>query len=217
MQRHAIGLRGSLLGLGLSPLLLLHEPLRHAIESRMLLHMLVEFPLLTVSGWALIKVWRPAANSFDEQGLLCITALLCVSAFWMIPLALDMSLLSAPVQCAKLASWWLCGALLARSGSHLSPEACVFLFGNLAWMWATAGLLYQDEEQRLCVNYLIDDQLWTGRALVGLAVLSGVTAVWAAVWPAVSIGNSPQARSATPTTPTTPTTPARNLPKLPVL
>ena len=178
---------------GVSPLLLLHEPLRHAIESRMLLHMLVEFPALLASGWVVARWRRAAASDFDEQGLLCITALLCVSAFWMIPAALDMSLLSAPVQFAKLASWWLCGAVLARSAQRLSPESQIFLFGNLAWMFATAGLLYQDAEQRLCVNYLIDDQLWTGRALVGLAVVLGAAAVSAAVLAAARATARPQA------------------------
>ena len=34
----------------LLPLALLHDGLRHAIESRMALHMLVEFPLLLAGG-----------------------------------------------------------------------------------------------------------------------------------------------------------------------
>ena len=177
MQHDRTCLCGARMALALCPLLLLHAPLRHAIESRMLLHMLVEFPLLLASGWMAARPWRARAGGFDPQGLLCMTVVLCVSAFWMIPLALDMSLLSVPVQGAKLASWWLCGAVLAISGPRLSPEARVFLLGNLAWMWATAGLLYQDQEQRLCVNYLIDDQLWTGRALVTLAVALGALAV----------------------------------------
>jgi hypothetical protein len=38
---------------------------------------------------------------------------------------------------------------------------------NAAWMTTTAGLLYLDAEQQLCVNYLVDDQRATGWVLVG--------------------------------------------------
>ena len=39
------------------PLLLLWPALRHAIESRMSLHMLLEFPLLFAAGWAVQRLW----------------------------------------------------------------------------------------------------------------------------------------------------------------
>ena len=183
MQAWPSGKRAAHLLLGGCPLLLLCDPLRHAIESRMLLHMLLEFPLLLASGWVVSSRVRTEAAGLDAHGLLGITVALCVSALWMVPVALDLSLLSAPVQCGKVASWWLCGAVLARSWPRLSSEAIVFLLGNLAWMWATAGLLYQDAEQRLCVNYPIDDQLWTGRALVALALLLGAAALFAMARP----------------------------------
>ena len=55
--------------------------------------MLLESPALLALGWLLGRWWQADASGFDEQGLLCTTALLCVSAFWMIPIALDLSLL----------------------------------------------------------------------------------------------------------------------------
>lgn len=42
-------------------------------------------------------------------------------------------------------------------------------------MFGTAGLLYQAAEQRLRVNDLVDEQLWAGRLMVGLAWLLTVT------------------------------------------
>jgi hypothetical protein len=164
----------------LLPLALLHDGLRHAIESRMALHMLVEFPLLLAGGWAIARLAarrHVLTDAFDALGLLGVAVVSCVSAFWMIPAALDLALLHEPMRWAKLASWMLAGALLARSWARLGDEIAVFFLGNLAWMFATAGLLYREAESRLCVSYLAEDQLWTGNGLVALAVALGALAL----------------------------------------
>jgi hypothetical protein len=164
----------------LLPLALLHDDLRHAIESRMALHMLVEFPLLLAGGWAIARLAarrHVLTDAFDALGLLGVAVVSCVSAFWMIPAALDLALLHEPMRWAKLASWMLAGALLARSAPRLGDEIAVFFLGNLAWMFATAGLLYREAESRLCVSYLAEDQLWTGNGLVALAVALGALAL----------------------------------------
>lgn len=160
-----------------APLLLLFDPLRHALEGRMLLHMMVEFPWLLAAGWCFGTRRRRGADALDAHGLLGITVASAVAAFWMIPAALDASLLSTPVQVVKLAVWWLAGILLGRSWPRVPIETKVFFLGNLAWMAATVGLLYQSTERRLCANYLFDDQQLAGGALVMLGVLLGGLAV----------------------------------------
>jgi hypothetical protein len=163
----------------LLPLALLHDGLRHAVESRMALHMLVEFPLLLASGWAVARLAARHAptDAFDALGLLGVAVVSCVSAFWMIPAALDLALLHEPMRWAKLASWIAAGALLARGWPKLGDEIAVFFLGNLAWMFATAGLLYREAESRLCASYLAEDQLWTGNGLVVLALALGALAL----------------------------------------
>jgi hypothetical protein len=164
----------------LLPLALLHDGLRHAIESRMALHMLLEFPLLLASGWAIGCLAASRAlptETFDALGLLGASVVSCVSAFWMIPAALDLALLHEPMRWAKVASWMLAGALLARSWPRLGDEIAVFFLGNLAWMFATAGLLYREAESRLCVSCLAADQWSTGNGLVVLAVALGALAL----------------------------------------
>jgi len=149
------------------------------IESRMSLHMLLEFPVLLAIGWWLARgrPW-PALARFDLQGLLSATLASCVFAFWMIPAALDLALLSGGFAAAKYASWIAAGALLAWSRERLSPVVAAFFLGNAAWMLATAGLLYRDAEAQLCVNYLVDDQLLTGAGLLAWAlVLGGLAAL----------------------------------------
>jgi len=157
--------------LAAAPLLLLVPPLRHALESSMALHMLVEFPLL-LAGGAAVAPWLATRvlDRIDAFGLLGATWLLAASALWMLPSALDLALLDARVGAAKVASWWLAGLLIASSAPRWSTTIAAFTLGNLAWMAATAGLLYQSIESRLCVSYLQDDQLWTGRGLVVLSI-----------------------------------------------
>jgi len=156
------------------PLLLLIPPLRQLLESRMAPHMLVELPLLFVAGWALARALGPRARlpaAIDAHGLLGLTWVSAVSALWMIPSMLDLSLLDARLQWAKYLAWWLAGGVGRGSLSRAGPVVGVFFLGNIAWMLATAGLLYQDEEQRLCVSYLVDEQAVTGKGLIVLALL----------------------------------------------
>lgn len=149
------------------------------VESRMSLHMLLEFPALLGLGWWLGRrlPW-PALARIDAQGLLAATVASCVFAFWMIPAALDLALLSDAFAAAKYASWIVAGTLLAWSRERLSPVVAAFFLVNAAWMLATAGLLYRDAQTQLCVNYLIDDQLVTGAGLLAWACVLGGLALF---------------------------------------
>jgi hypothetical protein len=170
--------------IALAPLLFFIEPIRHLIESRMVSHMLLQFPLLVASGWVLAGTspaqsrWPRIFDALDAHGLLGISFASCALAFWMIPTALDLALLSEPVRWAKYASLWFTGWALRRSRQRLNTELTVFFVGTLVWMMATVGLVYQTMPQRLCVSYLIDEQRWTGGGLVAAALLLGATALW---------------------------------------
>lgn len=170
-RRLPIGLLAAL------PLLLLWAPLRQLLEGSMALHMLVELPLLVASGWAAGAVLAhhrlPAGlpRLIDANGVLGLAFASCVGALWMIPSMLDLSLLDAGVQWAKYGAWWFSGVVLRASWRRSEPEIAAFFAGNMAWMLATAGLLYQDEGQRLCVSYLVDEQVVAGKGLIVLALL----------------------------------------------
>ncbi len=165
-------------GLALSPIFLLFTPVRQLLESRMSLHMLVEFPLLLAAGWACGRQLPCKLHSrVDAQGLLGATVASCVLAFWMIPAALDLALLSPAVATSKYISWLAAGLLLAWSRDRLEAVVACFFLGNAAWMTATAGLLYEDAEEQLCVNYLINDQLAAGHGLMAAALVIGALAL----------------------------------------
>jgi hypothetical protein len=161
--------------LALSPLLLMWPPLRHLLEGQMTFHMLLQFPWLLASGAAAFGalVFQSRASAvlarFDDRGLLTVTLVLCVSALWMIPVALDLALLDNRVRIFKYLTWYAVGLMLASGRERIGPELCSFLLGNLAWMFATAGMLIRESESRLCVSYLVGDQFWAGTGLIVLA------------------------------------------------
>jgi hypothetical protein len=192
--------------IALLPLLLFVADVRHAVESRMLLHMMLEFPLLMISGWASHQVVARtgpfalvrALAFIDSQGWTGATLALGMAMAWMIPSALDAALLSAPVATIKFASWWLAGAVLAGSWRRWSPELLLFAAGNLTWMMATAGALYIDAPQRLCASYLLNEQRHTGIALIAAALAIGVLATGRAARSSATTSPS-GVSSATPT------------------
>jgi len=166
----------------LMPLALLWPALRHAVESRMAMHMLIEFPALLASGWCLqrelvvrhaLRRVRHAFALLDWRGWTGVTLASLVAVAWMLPSALDASLLSAQAASAKYASWWAAGFVLAGSWRRADAEVLLFFAGNLAWMLAAAGMLYLDAPARLCVSYLVDDQRATGIGLIAFALLLG--------------------------------------------
>lgn len=166
--------------LALAPLSFLIDPIRQWTESRMAWHMLLQFPLLLASGACLARfgharsAWLRGYDRLDAHGLLGATFASCVLAYWMIPAALDLALLSDPARAVKYASLWLAGFALGRSHPRFSDELTLFFVGTLVWMMATVGLIYQTLPQRLCVSYLIDEQRWTGEGLVVAAALLGL-------------------------------------------
>lgn len=185
MTARAPMLHGLLLGGTLLPLLLVLDAVRHPLESRMALHMLVEFPLLALGGAAAALAWRRAGPGAhrgmppaDTDHLATVAVSLAVSALWMVPAALDAALLQPSVAAAKYLSWWATGALLARSLPTMRQPLRIFFAGNLGWMLATSGLLYLEAEQRVCVSYRFNEQGWTGGGLCAAAALVSVFGLW---------------------------------------
>lgn len=186
MTRAAQDLRtGIWITLAVLPSTLLWPALRQIVESRMSLHMLVEFPALFLAGWGARALLQRHASArrlehallqLDWRGWTGATLASCVALAWMLPSALDAALLYANVAAAKYVSWWLAGWMLAGSWRRIDAEVLLFFVGNLAWMSATAGLLYIEAPQRLCVNYLQDDQQRAGIGLVLFACALGALA-----------------------------------------
>jgi hypothetical protein len=171
--------RPALFRLALGGLLLAAAALpRHWLEATMLRHMLLQLPLLTAAGWLLASRTRAlrAAAWCDEHGILGMTLLMFVSAYWMIPRTLELSITEAPYEAAKFISLMLLGALLPGSLRRANRIIQLFFVGNFCAMTAIAGMQYQELPQRLCNTYLLDDQAWTGTGLVSASLL--IAALW---------------------------------------
>jgi hypothetical protein len=154
--------------------------LRDWLEAAMWRHMLLQLPLIVAAGYLLAPSaqWLHRLAIFDQHGLTGLTALLFVSAYWMIPRALELSIASAPIETAKFLSLLALGAILPGSLRRASWIVQLFYLGNLSWMTAVAGIQYQDMPQRLCNAYLLDDQVTTGAALVAVAIAIALAWGW---------------------------------------
>ena len=156
------------------------------LEADMARHMLVEIPLIVVAGAYLARFtpsrMRSAFARIDAFGLTGWLFAGLVTAFWMIPAALDAAVASPAMNAAKFASL-LAGGFLLRESLRRSPLALeAFFVGNFTWMAATVGLVYQDAETRLCLAYLVDSQQRAGEGLVIVAVVAF------AAWLALRVG-----------------------------
>lgn len=163
------------------------------LEASMARHMLIELPLLVGAGWcaaaALPARWTIAR--IDEYGITGMSALLFVSAYWMVPRALELSLGAPWAEAAKFGSLLALGLMLPGSLARCPWVVQLFFLGNFSAMMAIAGLQYQTSPERLCNAYLLGDQAATGMGLVAAAVL--IALAWCVrIAPALS---------ATPSTP----------------
>lgn len=139
----------------------------------MALHMLVLLPLLTVLGYILaleIRFFDPIAR-LDAYGLTTFTYALGVSAFWMVPRVLELSLDSYRYEIAKFLTCILAGALIRNGARRADAIVQIFFLGNFCAMAAIVGMLYQDQPQQLCNAYTLDDQSTAGIGLVAMACL----------------------------------------------
>lgn len=166
-------------GGGLSIALLALPPLRNLLEADMLLHMLVQFPLLIAAG-ALIGAALPGGirqrlEAWNRHGISGLVLAACVSAFWMIPRALDEALIQPWLEVSKFASLSLgVGCALALSWRAAGFVIQGFFLGNLLPMMTVAGWLYLESPVRLCNAYLTSQQENTGTALIWASILVAV-------------------------------------------
>ena len=152
------------------------------LTALMSLHMLVQIPLLVLAGLFAERAWRaghppPAgarprpAWSYNEYGIPGLLLVSLVGAGWMIPKALDDALTDWRVAAFKYLGLPVCGWVLGASLRHSNVVIKLFFLGNFCWMSAIVGMIYLDQPIRLCNAYLQDDQDWSGRGLIALAIV----------------------------------------------
>ena len=187
----ARALSAALLSIGL---LAIAAGFRLPLERSMPLHMLVQMPMLLGAGIAcayaalhfqraqnrllagVARLISGSCKKLDEYGIVGLTFFLLLSAYWMIPKALDDVLVSPGAEIGKFAAFFLAGLMLPGTLARANRVTQLFFLGNFSWMTAIVGMLYQDTAVRLCNAYLLEDQLIAGQGLVILSI--AVPAVW---------------------------------------
>ncbi len=148
---------------------------RVPLERSMMLHMLVQLPLLFVAGVLMARTGAGGARVHPIAAFVFATG---VWTAWMIPRALDAAVEQPGVDALKAGSLVLAGLLASQAWHRSSAVVRTFVAGNSAWMMATIGVLYLDTPARLCTSYGRGEQQQTGIALVALTVLAVVLGWW---------------------------------------
>ena len=161
-------------------LLMLAPPIRKLTESSMIAHMLIQYPCLMLAGLLLVREvparWLSATERWNELGISGFVGSALALALLMIPRVLDLALVDGGVEAMKMLALVGSGAALALSWLRAGVVMQAFFLGNVLWMTAVVGMLYQDAAVRVCNAYRLDDQQDLGRALVLIAIAIGV--IW---------------------------------------
>jgi hypothetical protein len=152
---------------------------RRILEAQMVTHMLIQIPLLALSGVLFASAVgarvRHTLESYNERGLPGMLVALFASSYWMLPRALDAALNSPAMELVKFFSLpLLVGLPLALSWARLGTVGRGFVLANAISMIAVAGWLYRESPVRLCNYYLIDQQILLGDYLLAVALLMGL-------------------------------------------
>lgn len=161
-------------------IVLLASPLAHWLESSLVSHLVVEFPLLIFIGMVVglnldssVAIER-FSRSINRGGIFGILLASFLLAFWMIPRWLDASLTSTTIGYLKYASLMISGFCLGVSWSKVHVLVRAVIKIEFLTMLFRLGWLYLISPVRLCNNYLLGEQVWLGRVFLMLAVTLAV-------------------------------------------
>jgi len=164
----------------LSTLALVMSPVSGWLESSLVGHMVIEFPLLIFAGVLLGVIFKRkikrmpsvsnAVSQFNQGGIFGLLLASFLLTFWMIPRWLDASISSNIMGYLKYASLLVVGLCLSASWqkAHILVRAVIKI--EFLTMLFRLGWLYLISPVRLCNNYLLGDQIWLGRAFLILAI-----------------------------------------------
>ncbi|MFA5521824.1 MAG: hypothetical protein WCY98_07075 [Castellaniella sp.] len=156
-------------------LVLASPPLRSWLEASMVMHMLVQMPLLLVLGmrmphWLPERIRARLLSVMGGPGVAVLVSVF-VLTYWMLPRALDAALSEPVYEAAKfLGLSLLAGLPLALAWPFLGVLGRGFFLSNMASMLAAVGWLYIAAPVRICNQYLVDDQTRAGWWMIIVAL-----------------------------------------------
>ncbi|MFD1038863.1 hypothetical protein ACFQ3N_10750 [Virgibacillus byunsanensis] len=161
-------------------LILIIPPVVSFLESMMILHMLVQLPLLILSGWLIGKVmitkYKSLFNKWNKDGVPGIMLVVFITIYWMLPRSLDEALTITVVELFKFVSLpLLVGISLRDSWGKLQSLGKSFIYLNYLSMFGFMAWLYIDTPIQICNNYLEIQQRVLGW---GFLVLTAAMALY---------------------------------------
>jgi hypothetical protein len=168
-------------------------PARAGLESSMVLHMLVQLPLLALVGFGLGRVWRNAqrpgpawvlarVQTCNAGGATGLIAASFVMLLWMLPRCLDLARLDPAIDALKFVSVPAAGLAVALSWPRLPPIARAVVHLEAIATLLRFGWAYVAADERLCLAYLAADQQRTGELLLWAGAAYALTIVWRPVF-----------------------------------
>lgn len=167
--------------IGASIIALLATPfMRGMMEGDMVLHMLVQLPLILCAGWILAKGCpeqvKASLQRWNHAGITGLLVTSLVLIFWMLPRALDSVLTDKTLELFKYISLLTAGAALQLSWQTAGMIVRGVFLGNVLPMMMVVGWLYIESPVRICNSYLSNDQLRTGKGLLALSIAGSL--IW---------------------------------------
>ncbi|WP_203247084.1 hypothetical protein [Sporosarcina beigongshangi] len=143
-------------------ILLLIPPIVSILESIMILHMLVQIPLLIITGWLVgqfvVDKYRSFFTKWNDDGVPGVLIFVFITMYWMLPRAMDEALGIWYIELFKFVSLPLAGLVFHDSWRKLQIPGKSFIFLNYISMFGLMGWLYVDSPIQLCNNYLALEQ-----------------------------------------------------------
>lgn len=154
---------------------------RHTLELSMVVHMLVQLPILALVGWwfgqTLPEELKRKIAPWNRWGITGIILVVITMLYWMLPRALDAAISEPAFELAKFITIPLfIGTALSLSWFQLNPIARGVLKVEFWAMFMRLGWLYVVLPNRLCESYLLGEQRILGYILL---ILGGI---WALNW-----------------------------------
>ncbi|WP_017755800.1 hypothetical protein [Calidifontibacillus oryziterrae] len=171
------------LSFGVCLLILLSLPsIKELMESSMVGQMIVQLPLLILSGFLIGKAVKTKIpvdqKGFNNGGISGMLLAIFTILFWLLPRSIDASINDEMFSIAKFTTLpLLAGFPIALSWERLHINGRNFIWANLISMLVVMGWLYLNSPVRLCNNYLLDQQVSLGKTflfLTGVLIISGI-------------------------------------------
>jgi hypothetical protein len=151
---------------------------RSSLEATLIGHVLVQMPLLAVSGWvsgsALERRLNKMMVRWNQFGITGFTLAILTMLFWMVPRSVDGAIEYTGYEIFKFVSLPCAGFALALSFPHGHALLAGAFKANLISMLGVLAWLYTAAPVRLCNSYIGSDQKMLG---AGMALLAGVLAI----------------------------------------